>query len=425
MTEIDFGYNFHPVGQGLFASGFVRHEDSESPFHWVYDCGTSSAQSLLSDTIDNYASRWNTTGRIDLLAISHFDNDHVSGLPVLNPRFSIGTVLLPYVPLWRRLLVAISSGAAFGSVAMNYALDPVKAVSTALQNSFDRIFFVTSKPVPDAPPVDLGDGSVDTDGVRDFDDPFNADLDDDDEFDELRRAGLNIGKDIGFVSNGRPLVCGTHWEFVPYNDASQAGIATPAIIARIRGIVPKIRNGNDDDIKTAVGDLKDIYDAETGAKTATRKKKSELRNIISLFLFAGPLSRAARSLLGSIGYESEFGLPWSSSHYHRVATKLAVLYSGDGFLSDDDKFDALERILTPARIADTGVFQVMHHGALANWHAGVASKIEPAISVFSSDPTRRRPGHPKARVLRDFWPYGAVQVDKHRGLYVSGSTRLV
>lgn len=65
-------------------------------------------------------------------------------------------------------------------------------------------------------------------------------------------------------------------------------------------------------------------------------------------------------------------------------------------------------------MAHTAFFQVMHHGSRRNWHQGLAAKIQPSISLFSSDPAHRRFKHPDGEVLRDFWPYGAVQIDRER-----------
>jgi hypothetical protein len=62
----------------------------------------------------------------------------------------------------------------------------------------------------------------------------------------------------------------------------------------------------------------------------------------------------------------------------------------------------------------------MHHGAEDNWHKGVAARITPLFSVFSSDPEHKKYKHPHAPVLRDFWRYGAVQVDKRTGFCVGG-----
>lgn len=58
----------------------------------------------------------------------------------------------------------------------------------------------------------------------------------------------------------------------------------------------------------------------------------------------------------------------------------------------------------------------MHHGSKENWHVGLAGKLKPAVSIFSSDPNhkhgRAKEGHPHQQVLRDFWPWCPVRVDK-------------
>lgn len=71
-------------------------------------------------------------------------------------------------------------------------------------------------------------------------------------------------------------------------------------------------------------------------------------------------------------------------------------------------------------MARTALFQVMHHGSRHNWHKGVAAKIAPDVSIFSSDTGHRRFGHPHAEVLRDFWGFGAVQVDRYRSYHLAG-----
>lgn len=86
-------FEFHPVGQGLFCSGelFSLCDTSISNprnlFRWVYDCGTSSKRSLLDEAIDQAFTaplcKQETEPTIDLLVISHFDKDHISGLPKL------------------------------------------------------------------------------------------------------------------------------------------------------------------------------------------------------------------------------------------------------------------------------------------------------------------------------------------------------
>ena len=72
---------FQNVGQGLFSSGRIQMGDALA-FHWVYDCGTSSSQKLIQNAVNKYNSDKNQ-GNIDLLVLSHFDKDHISGVKEL------------------------------------------------------------------------------------------------------------------------------------------------------------------------------------------------------------------------------------------------------------------------------------------------------------------------------------------------------
>jgi hypothetical protein len=62
----------------------------------------------------------------------------------------------------------------------------------------------------------------------------------------------------------------------------------------------------------------------------------------------------------------------------------------------------------------------MHHGAEGNWHEGVAPRIAPAISIFSSDPKNKKLRHPHRPVLDEFRQFNPYQVDKRRGVVTTG-----
>ena len=51
-------------------------------FHWVYDCGTNSSPKLIQNAIQKYNQQENDAN-IDLLVLSHFDKDHISGVKEL------------------------------------------------------------------------------------------------------------------------------------------------------------------------------------------------------------------------------------------------------------------------------------------------------------------------------------------------------
>ena len=139
--------------------------------------------------------------------------------------------------------------------------------------------------------------------------------------------------------------------------------------------------------------------------------------MISLFMYAGPVyPRTASSrnwasvVFASGSITRDVWLRWSA--------RLAVLYTGDGYLNSTGRFDALTNYLTKTRISRVSCFQVMHHGAQGNWHEGIAKKVSPDISVFSSDPDHKGFNHPHGCVARDFLKYTPVQVDKTEGLKI-------
>src|SRR3546814_4707900 len=92
---IDVDLLFHPVGQGMFASGHLKRTNSnDTEFSWIYDCGSASAGQLEIGAVNRLAAHLGgPKPRIDLLVISHFDHDHISGIPHLLSTFDVKRIL--------------------------------------------------------------------------------------------------------------------------------------------------------------------------------------------------------------------------------------------------------------------------------------------------------------------------------------------
>lgn len=407
-------YRYHPVGQGLFTSAALTNRSGSTEFRWVYDCGTTSKEVQLPVQIAKVAGLQSPRGKIDLVVISHFDKDHISGLADLLASFRIGTLMLPYAPLASRLVLAFQQGVSTSDPVFRLFVDPLGYI-LALDGAggIDRIILVPPSDGDTSPPLpDDEDGPERPEGGERG--SFEL-LDDADRMDSETAADLMAtmdgGAEIFVLRPGGRLWLDALWEFVPYNNAERepADLATfrTEVASRRQALLAaakawRNRSGPEKDIAAAIDELKKYYDKEIGADPKSR-------NLISLFLYSGPLFKLTDDQPQHHHYieRSE-----EAAHYLRLGQgRIAQLFSGDGYLNSSKRMDDLEKYLTKRRLDRVGIFQVMHHGAKANWYQGVAARLAPKVSLFSSDPARGNTYHPHAEVLRDFWPFSPVQID--------------
>src|SRR5687767_6210636 len=138
-----FRYFFYPVGQGLFSAGLLKKVGPNGrPFLWVYDCGTSSSQKLVDLGISRLKTRRSPRKRLDLVIISHFDHDHISGICKLVETFRIGTLMLPYMPLAERLILGFEEGFGPTDNLIGFFINPVAYVLAQAGPGVERIIFV-------------------------------------------------------------------------------------------------------------------------------------------------------------------------------------------------------------------------------------------------------------------------------------------
>lgn len=415
LFEVDCGLMFHPVGQGLFATGVLDTDQEHSQgFRWVYDCGTSSKQVLLQNAIQRTPCGQPIAGSskpsLDLVTVSHFDNDHISGLETLLSEFSIGTLLLPYMPLWQRLVLAFSEGVDTQQALMRFFLNPVAYLADIPGADIGQIVFVP--PSPEAGPpenTDLAPVLPQTDG------PWGLKFDRQDERSDDENSDMAAFESVSSTSRvsvemmraGSGLQVERLWEFIPYNDSSVSPKPTPKFCEAVEVLRQELLNAATlKEAGDALVALKNEYDKHFG-------KSAKQRNVISLFLYGGPIGgeAVARFRYVNVDDRERFGRRWYFGGSHKGIRSLSILYTGDGYLETKSRLSRLRGYLGNARTERIGCLQVMHHGAKGNWHCGVAKAFSPVLSVFSSDPAHKGLGHPHAPVLRDFWPYNPVQAD--------------
>ncbi len=113
----------HAVGHGGFHTGRAR-VNYNLQFNWVFDCGARKFA-----TFDTFLKDWTTSNQqpVHWLFISHFDNDHVSGLDTLMSRAVVHDVMVPYVnehELALQLLYEIARGNLNRSLSLSRTRQP-------------------------------------------------------------------------------------------------------------------------------------------------------------------------------------------------------------------------------------------------------------------------------------------------------------
>jgi hypothetical protein len=220
--KCEFSYHFYPVGQGLFATGTIRRKENDKlGFRWVYDCGTSSDQDLVGEGIAELTQVSGDRKRIDLLTLSHFDHDHISGVASLLREFKIGTLMLPYMSLDQRLVLAFEEGrGSQDDPITGFYLNPVAFLIEQAGPGIERILFIppsgnVGPSYPSEAPNPQNDGPDEGPQIQ-FRETERTDSEDEE---HLPQAASEKNISVEFLQPGSKISLPAYlWEFIPYND---------------------------------------------------------------------------------------------------------------------------------------------------------------------------------------------------------------
>ena len=153
--ELWFCSTQHSVGQGLMHSGVVYNGGSWWPWDiplltTVYDCGTSFGREIdKRNRIKREVSALRRRSDVlDALYISHFDTDHVYGLPILLDEFTPRVIVIPATSAAERLLRLVHAHGVLGvadldETTLRILVDPVQGITALLEGSETEIVEVS------------------------------------------------------------------------------------------------------------------------------------------------------------------------------------------------------------------------------------------------------------------------------------------
>jgi len=429
-SRIPFNYNFHPVGQGLFATGMIGCPNSTEPedvlFNWVYDCGTSDSPQALKTEIRRHLHTLQNRRSIDCFIISHLDTDHIKGVAELMKHKYVKNLILPYVPFVDRLEIMLRSPSP-STADLNLAVDPSGYLQQLGGDNLGQIVYVMGSegddPVP--PPETPEPPFLDPEGREglwiDFE---KVDKPPSDYNRGLRLTGTQLYD--YFISSNTPISAGGLWEFVFYNeDYPEADQAfKDAVHQRVRQSHKP--NKSFDAPDQLIADLKSLYDSKF--KTALK------RNNISLVTYSGPAKQHwIRNTRCSGAY------PYASLPHHRLSpflfrfpgpyapphnrTNPSILCFGDITLSQP-RLNRIMNKMGRSRWDSLHPVQIAHHGARGSWFQDAALNFNHHDSVYSYG-IHNTYQHPGKDVIDDFKTMSrTVLVNEHQGAIWFGNLTL-
>lgn len=344
---------FHPIGQGAFYS--ERHMFNGTEFTIVYDCGSSTLKGKKIET--KIKSSFPKDYPIDILFISHFHADHISGVEILAKHCKIKKVIIPLIDDTAKILIKVAN-----------LLDDNYSDTNLIDNPED--FFGNDVSIIRIEPTEINPNS---DGI-----------------------GLNDPTDISKIGDSKNRASGTafvpsagiEWFFIPFNYKHdkrkiefEKALNNYGLNLSDIDTINKISKNKEDIIKA--------YSAVGGDL-----------NKNSMILYSGKKSNDFLKCF------NHFHHLYFHRHFHSEL-QSGCLYTGDIDLNEPD---ILADILANFRqlFPFIGTFQVPHHGSVHNFASPI---LQPNIchAIFSYGTTNTY-GHPSDRVVgeiisNDIYPH--------------------
>lgn len=289
----------HPVGQGSFHSGAV--ELGGACFRYIYDCGAAKRDKRF--VIQEASTFGQHTRSVDVLFLSHLDEDHISGVEHLLETTSVRIVVLPYLSPFERVVllaktVARTASATAAASASTVALQPyawLKGLGVQrcvfVRPRFGGAATEEMEPQYEEPDVPIGNIELEVD-FPNADEPSEA---------VMAAVGAGLGDDIVIMPSGPIFVKAGParvWTLLPQVHPDKPGTASFRFKAATQfGLSsrPLPRDSDPvwlDAIRACIDDQQQMKKLGSLYKTHF----SNDRNLSTLSLYSGP----ARKIKGPV-----------------------------------------------------------------------------------------------------------------------------
>ena len=351
--DIKNHFCLQPVGQGFFYTGqLLPICGSGQAFNFIYDCGSTRGKGIRP-IIDKYIKENIGCDTLDMIVISHFDADHVNGIPYLlrdDQGVRVRRVYVPYYDVEDYLLVVVW----------------MKIFH--LEDRIDSVVFVT------------------TQNNEDFKELYRSDPTQGLYRPREEKYSINRSNFFRLISHGEEEYLEKHyWRFKFYN--------RPIKFDRKLTIKEKIdqllSEHNCKDLSDLVAikevrqKLKNIYIENT--KNPHKEKAADVINTSSLCIYHGPLRQSKTNIDILCSFyppkQKDSWMEADSFCWHRVAP-MGTLLTGDiSFAVDTGLTDFVAHYKEDLDLV--GIFSVPHHGSRLSWNDQILNYFSQAMFICS------------------------------------------
>lgn len=336
----------HPVGQGAFYSESFYEANGHKCRTVVYDCG-STPKTYIEEEIDSFFSNGDS---VDILFISHFDNDHISGLEKLKKTCTIDTVVMPLLNSIQKIYMLCNG--------VNKTL--ITNPESFFANS--RVVFVQ--------PTNLDDPGAQAE---------NRDV----KYAELDES----------INNGDRIIFEQYWVYIPcnYDYAKRHSdlIASLRNLDEFRKVDFENKSQIDEIVmsadKTLLGNIKRIF----------KNMMPDGSNRISMMLYSGP-SQSTKGIFA----QCELNLLKDCSIHNELFIGSAALYLGD---TDLNQLGILQQLSNDIGNLQENIvlIQLPHHGSKKNFKDDLLQfgSMDSKKIFVASFGVNNRYGHPSYSIM--------------------------
>lgn len=372
----------HPVGQGGFYTERFKESShfKKKSYNVVYDCGSNTGKT--QNGISRYLQReikstFSKNEKIDIVFISHLDNDHINGIDYLIREYDVRNICIPLLNNNEKLLALVKcsiEGIKETSFTYRFILDPVEAVGSFSKPP--KIILV--KPLRED--SEGGDGPVVS--INQF--PDNLKDRDQIILDNSERIGIPC------THGKRDYI----WIYLPLNlDGAELSEELEKYLKEERIHIP----ANTEEVKALLKSentlkkLKAFYQALPHGGI----------NAHSMIVYSGPWKEDSCRLADFRRFSDAewYSRPYAYLYYeklYKLPKYPGCMYTGD-FAISKTKWSRITRYYS-FLINYVGVLQIPHHGSIHNYDSCM---VENSPVCFISAGRSNKYGHPDRMVVED------------------------